>query len=325
MALAAATERLLNFRKFEYNLFLTNHVAAPRSGSRAAGAVSRPSITVLNKINDSALFEFVTYEFAKRPQLVKLISQQEGLEARRKRRKRSARSSINIVSFESPFNQPNQAIVRKVKNRLESLPSGHNFYITTTTKQVDLVRFVSSSPSRVSSIIEVSKCFPSEENQPCNAQAKYRTYSGWCNNLNHPEWGQGNQPHRRLLPSAYADGISEPKARSVMGHPLPNPRKVSQGIHSNEVTPDPKYTLMLMQWGQFVDHDLTHTPVARGHDNSVLECRDCNSQNVHPACLPIRVPEDDSFFAFNRQDPKCIPFTRSINGQKTLGTVWSYI
>ena len=37
-----------------------------------------------------------------------------------------------------------------------------------------------------------------------------------------------------------------------------------------------KYTLMLMQWGQFVDHDITHTPTVRGEDETGIQC--CSDQ-----------------------------------------------
>ena len=113
--------------------------------------------------------------------------------------------------------------------------------------------------------------------------------------------------------------VPRPRQRSVRGSKLPNPRKVSQEIHSNVNSPDPKFTLMLMQWGQFLDHDITHTPNIRGHDNSILDCRSCKSNRVHPACDPISIPEGDSFFTYNRVDPKCIPFTRSVAGQQELG------
>ena len=55
-------------------------------------------------------------------------------------------------------------------------------------------------------------------------------------------------------------------------------RLVSQTVHYNEQKLDPKYTLMLMQWGQFIDHDLTHTPMLRGFHNTILECGTCTSK-----------------------------------------------
>ena len=41
---------------------------------------------------------------------------------------------------------------------------------------------------------------------------------------------------------------------------LPNPRWMSQKNHPDEDLPDTRYTHMVMQFGQFLDHDLTLTP-----------------------------------------------------------------
>merc|ERR550534_2891652 len=75
---------------------------------------------------------------------------------------------------------------------------------------------------------------------------------------------------------------------------------------------------MVMQWGQFIDHDLSHMPQYRGFNKSVLPCRSCDAANIHPACYPIPIPEDDPFYS-KPGAPKCIPFTRSIGGQQNLG------
>ena len=40
---------------------------------------------------------------------------------------------------------------------------------------------------------------------PCMAHP-YRTASGYCNNLEHPEWGSSFRRFTRLLPADYDDG-----------------------------------------------------------------------------------------------------------------------
>ena len=316
LALRVAMENLLKFRKFEYNLLDRSHLPV-HSSLRAQGAVSKPSIKVQNRVNDSALFEFVTYELMKSPHLAELVASSTGPV----RRKREAKTAD--ILFEDPENSIdiNGLLNRKVKEKLQSLPTGHNFYTTVTVENIpSSPRFTARvQPVDSTQVVTLGKCFPSEELKPCIPEEKYRSYSGWCNNINNPEWGQSNSPHRRFLPSEYDDGVSAPRQKSSRGSRIPNPRTVSQDIHTNEPAPDPKYTLMLMQWGQFIDHDITHTPMVRGHDNSILECKSCNSGDLHPACNPIKVPKGDPFFSNNRVNPKCIPFTRSLSGQQKIG------
>lgn len=60
----------------------------------------------------------------------------------------------------------------------------------------------------------------------------------------------------RFLPSVYDDGIQSIR-KSVTGRPLPSARLVTTVIHEDKDVPLEAVTHMLMQWGQFVDHDLT--------------------------------------------------------------------
>ena len=95
----------------------------------------------------------------------------------------------------------------------------------------------------------------------------FRKMNGVCNNVAHHEnrhWGASGTPFKRLAGNAYADGLSSP--RSAPG--LPSPRQVSEAMHavSGEASPGPLtakgLTLMTMQFGQFLDHDITFTPQA---------------------------------------------------------------
>ncbi len=87
---------------------------------------------------------------------------------------------------------------------------------------------------------------------PTTAQ-EYRTYDGFGNNLSNPTWGMGSGPMVRLFPSKYGDGVS-----SFGGQDRPNPRAISNAVCSQTA---PRFssrvlTNMVMQWGQWVDHDL---------------------------------------------------------------------
>ncbi|TRY61661.1 hypothetical protein TCAL_04392 [Tigriopus californicus] len=176
----------------------------------------------------------------------------------------------------------------------------------------------------VSDVMDIPKVFQCDEQTlPCDHTTKYRTLTGWCNNLMFPEYGKSIRAFTRLLAPAYDDGLMSPRSRSVKGRPLPSPRLVSVNIHNDVSAPHVRYSLMMMQWGQFVDHDITHTPVNRGFGDSILECKDCDAkERLHPECLPIPVPEGDPFFPkinITSGKPFCLAFTRSMPGQLTLG------
>ena len=91
---------------------------------------------------------------------------------------------------------------------------------------------------------------------------KYRTFDGTCNNLKEPMRGASYIPLRRLLPAQYDDGLMQPigfdKEKRPNGRALPSARLVSTKVlTTGTVTPDTRHSHMLMQWGQFLDHDLS--------------------------------------------------------------------
>ena len=90
---------------------------------------------------------------------------------------------------------------------------------------------------------------------------KYRSINGCCNNVEQQRWGSTSQPLLRFLPNAYQDGKSIP--RGGLGESsLPSARKVSVAVHHSKEKQNSNLSLsvMLMQFGQFLDHDITLTP-----------------------------------------------------------------
>ncbi|KAK4304133.1 hypothetical protein Pmani_023906 [Petrolisthes manimaculis] len=142
----------------------------------------------------------------------------------------------------------------------------------------------------------------------------FRTMDGTCNNPEQAEWGAAFRPFARFLPPDYSDGI-ERLRESVMGGPLPNPRRISDTVHRSLNRPSYQITMMVMQWGQFLDHDITATAQTRGFNHSVPKC--CNEHDGtplpetfrHPDCLPILIPSNDPFYS--QWNHTCMEFVRS--------------
>lgn len=158
---------------------------------------------------------------------------------------------------------------------------------------------------------------------PCDTKTPFRTLTGHCNNLKNPSLGRSLTTFARLLPAVYEDGISQPRTTSVTRQQLPNPRTISSLIHPDISNLHTRYSLITMQFAQFLDHDLTMTPIHKGFHESIPSCRPCNSaETVHPECNPIPIPANDYFFPeLNITDGSqfCFPFMRSLPGQQTLG------
>ena len=72
----------------------------------------------------------------------------------------------------------------------------------------------------------------------------------------------------------YISGISRPRGQST----LPSARAVSEALIPDRNIPSQEFTLLLMQWGQFLDHDLTHTPLVKGEN--ICFCHMYTSKNI---------------------------------------------
>lgn len=160
----------------------------------------------------------------------------------------------------------------------------------------------------------MSGCMLYQEHDMCSNfcyHKKYRTFDGTCNNLKRHLWGATVTPLKRALEPVYENRLNSPVGWSqsqqtstgkAFGPPHPSPRVVSTEIISTlHVTPDPRYTHMLMQFGQFLDHDITHSPTSPS-----ARCDDhCNATQF---CYPIPIPPEDRRI---RGEKKCMSFSRS--------------
>ena len=143
---------------------------------------------------------------------------------------------------------------------------------------------------------------------------QFRTVDGSCNNLQKPLLGASGTAFSRLTPPSYEDGISSPRGflqsqrdfSSIGPFQPPNPsaRLVSTSVIEDIRQEEVPFSHLLMQWGQFLDHDFTLSPFQEG------VCEGCEVSEV---CNPIRVPDGDRAFGKGTlNDGNCLPTQRSL-------------
>ncbi|ODM97862.1 Peroxidasin [Orchesella cincta] len=174
------------------------------------------------------------------------------------------------------------------------------------------------SPAQLELLGRLSGCISHKEPEKANCtqdrcfHSKYRSIDGTCNNMAKPMWGASYTPFQRLIKPEYENGFNLPRGwdpqKPYNGLPLPSARVITNKVITTEnISPDSTYTHMLMQWGQFLDHDMDHALPSLSIESfgQQISCRR-TCENVAP-CFPMQAPQDD----LRIRTRKCMEFTRS--------------
>ena len=222
-------------------------------------------------------------------------------------------------------------MVHRAERKLSELKRKSNIATSAEEKAEGLAEELFHTPGKLlkenelAHMFEESGCSMARSMPICNqiAQFLYRTIDGTCNNLQQPLQGAANTPFQRLIPSFYEDGIEAPTGRlqakrTVAGSssqimnigpfdpPIPSARLISQSVIRDRENNELPFTHILMQWGQFLDHDMDLSPELEG------TCQTCD---ITDNCEPIRIPGGDPVFGDGRgttSDGQCLSFRRSI-------------
>lgn len=157
--------------------------------------------------------------------------------------------------------------------------------------------------------------------------SRYRSIDGTCNNLQNPTWGASLTGFRRILKPIYENGFSTPigwnRELKYYGFPKPSSRLVSSTLLSTEkITQDIHITHMVMQWGQFLDHDLDHAlPSVSSQSWDGIDCK--RSCDYSAPCYPIDIPPGDR----RVKNRRCIDFfrTSAICGSGMTSVFFDYL
>ncbi len=140
-----------------------------------------------------------------------------------------------------------------------------------------------------------------------------RTITGVCNNLQKPAQGSSFTSFQRLIQPDYANGFDElfNQADEVelgpFQPPSPSARLVSNTTITDRIINSTNLTHLVVQWGQFMDHDLILSVAF-----PELEC-DLEACEQGPVCFPVRVPVNDKAFGVDTpRGGNCLPFQRTV-------------
>ncbi|CAL7938603.1 unnamed protein product [Xylocopa violacea] len=150
----------------------------------------------------------------------------------------------------------------------------------------------------------------------CNPKAKYRSIDGSCNNVENPSWGSAMTAYNRILFPQYFDGIQEPRHMGRMKKPLPGARTVSVALSTPNDQADVSRTLAVMQWAQFIAHDVSYTPMRKMMSSGkpisccLADGSSLSPRYLHPDCSAITVPDQDPIYG--EHYVRCMNYVRSL-------------
>ncbi|KAJ0069318.1 hypothetical protein NL108_003252, partial [Boleophthalmus pectinirostris] len=169
----------------------------------------------------------------------------------------------------------------------------------------------------VENLLQVTGCSSELQRPKCPSDClseRYRTITGDCNNRKYPRWGAANIPYSRWLPPEYEDVWGAPRGwdpdHTYHNASLPPVRLVSQEVLStqnNKISLDSTLSHLLVEWGQWIDHDVVLTPQSPSTSafKSGADCSHSCSQDT--PCFPIQIPLSDPRSGIQT----CMPFFRS--------------
>ncbi|XP_055777937.1 eosinophil peroxidase [Salvelinus fontinalis] len=172
---------------------------------------------------------------------------------------------------------------------------------TSTMAQSSLSDLLSEEDMQV--LLQATGCSSEMQRPLCKTgclSERYRSFTGNCNNRQHPKWGAANTPYSRWLPPEYEDVRGVPRGwdpeHTYYNYTLPPVRLVSQDVlytHNENISLDSSLSHLLVEWGQWIDHDFALTPQSPSTAafRTGADCtRTCSRDTP---CFPIQIPLSD--------------------------------
>ncbi|KAL2093184.1 hypothetical protein ACEWY4_010496 [Coilia grayii] len=190
-------------------------------------------------------------------------------------------------------------------------------------------------------IMQASGCSSEMQRPICETDClsdRYRSFTGQCNNRQYPLWGAANTPYHRWLPPEYEDALGAPRGwdpeHFYHNATLPPVRCVSQRVlytHNENISLDSSLSHLLVEWGQWIDHDLGLTPQtpSTAAFRTGADCsRTCTRDSP---CFPIQIPLSDprtgiqSCMPFFRSAPSCVGTLPTRHRREQLNAITSFV
>ncbi|KAF6029144.1 hypothetical protein EB796_012541 [Bugula neritina] len=156
---------------------------------------------------------------------------------------------------------------------------------------------------------------PYRLDQRCSvdSSSEFRRINATCNNIKNPYRGAAKTPLRRLSRARYEDGVNAPRSTFFRTKgDLPTARAVSVAVHETTSNISRQHSHLMMNFGQFTDHDLTLSPEAFGEGGVESPKEQCCTvakslwvDNLKE-CFALQIDAGDPSFTRT-----CIPFLRS--------------